>query len=314
MTTQVPSTKEQQNAAVKEATDKANTSLTRPQRLELFIRYCQSGCSVISALKQSGLATGYVYDPADPQAQVDCEETFLERVAARLDKTRPGAPYAVFPDDQFPEEPKKGDLKQSQVFMLVDWLYFTRSLPLTTIAQFLQLRPVDVAKIKGELSGQFAQALRKQSGEAYIADLLRQKDMIKADLYSRRNGSRTTDAINIDKLVWEMENRFVDRLQEIGMIDKTLGRVDINEEWHVTIGPAGQPENTKLIPSTSISQDDSFLDAEEQKKEPASNDLGADWENTSSTEDKPNGESLSSEHLPVRPTLATGVKSTIRVD
>ena len=236
-------------AGATEIAQQAIQRLSQAQKLELFIQLCQQGHNVVAALKGSGIVAGYGYNP-DVDTELDLEELFYARCRTRIDKSRPDYPYAIVPDEQFdPAKMQPGDLTTSQLYKLVDWLYFVRALPLKAIAASLSLPDKDVAFIKAELSSDFARAIRQQNAEAYIGDLLRIKELLRADIMSRRSKLGPRDgvsAIRMDQFLWELENKFVDRLQEIGLIDKSLGKIDINEEWHVTIEASGSPVNRKL--------------------------------------------------------------------
>lgn len=251
-----------------QAARQALQALPRTRKLEIFIQLCQQGHNTASALAQSGLlADTHVlgYNPAAPDAEIEIEELFYSRCAATIDQSRPAWPHAVIPDAIFngteqptapagkqpakPYQKLPGDISLSQLYALVDWLYFVRAMPLKAIGAALRLDVKQVFSIKAELSSEFSSAIRRAGADSFIGDLVRVKDLLRADLVTRRNqlGPRDAQAVvAIDKLLWELENRFIDRLQEIGLIDKSLGKVDVHETWHVTIGPAGQPINTKV--------------------------------------------------------------------
>lgn len=238
-------------ADMKQAQAAALSQLSRPQKLELFLTLCQQGHDTISALHQSGIHATLGYDPTQPQAEVMIEELFFTRCQVRIDTSRPQFPFAIIPDQLYdPAQARPGDLLTSQFFALVDWLYFVRALPLNAIAKALAVPPEIVAKVKSDLSQEFAKAIRRQNGEAYLGDLLRTKELLRADLMMRRSKldprAQTQAAVQIDRLLYELENRFIDRLQEIGLIDKIIGTVEVNEEWHVTVSPAGAPVNKKV--------------------------------------------------------------------
>lgn len=236
-----------------------------PQKLEAFIALMQQGLSTAAALKQSGLAgadpsMSHVYDPSDPLAEVELEELFYRRAAAIKPPVISDSEYSrllarteqtqedIAGTDNQQRLLKDGVASESQIYKLVDWLYFVRGLPLKAIAAAIKVPVQQVAIIKGELSNDFAKTIRAQNAEAYIGDLLRIKELLKADAMMRKSklSATSTAHVQLNKFLWEIENGFVDRLQEIGIINKNLGRVDIHETWEVTIGPAGQPTNNKL--------------------------------------------------------------------
>lgn len=241
MGTETP-TKEQVDETVKQAM----ASVPSTQKIDLFMANCARGMDVVTAMQKSGLIDNNLYDPSNPEAEVNLEQLLFDRMRAKLDTSRANSKYAVFADADFPEVPVTGDLKQSQLFRLVDWMYFTRSIPLSSIAVMLQLPAHVIGQVKGAISNEFARSIRQTNGEGYIADLLRKKDLLVAQLTADAKTATAQVRVQISRIVWEMENRFVDRLQEIGLIDKTLGRIDVNEEWYVTLDGTGQPHNNKM--------------------------------------------------------------------
>lgn len=249
-------TVEQANEIVKTLTTPApapttpKPAATTASKLEKFIHLCQAGSSTAQALKDSGIISPESTPNYIPgiDSELAIEELFYQRVAS---KNQP-----IMTDEEFmarsPEERVKlneqGVLSKTQLYKLVDWLYYNRSLPLKAIASSLQLPASDVAAVKAALSNEFAKVLKAQNAEAYIGDLLRTKELILADLAMRKTKIPAGDRQHtiMARVIWEIENKFIDRLQEIGYIDKSLGRIDVHEEWEVTIGAAGQPVNTKL--------------------------------------------------------------------
>lgn len=247
-----------------EAQDKQAEAMARipmNTKLEMFIALAQQGKSVGQALRDSGIIAG-----PQPDDELALEEMYFRRAAAKKGcQVVSDDVFTGYSSDERHEHNKRGDITTTQLYKLTDWLYFVRGLPLKAIAASLQVEPRVIAHIKADLSNDFAKTIRLQSAEGYIADLLRTKDLLRADLMFRKTqvGSAHHSQIIIDKLLWELENKFVDRLQEIGIIDKNLGSVDVHEEWHVEIGAAGQPINTKMkeIPTTLDSTDED-IDAE----------------------------------------------------
>jgi hypothetical protein len=249
-------TVDQATEIVKALTDKPKDAATptpdipTSAKLEKFIHFCRAGASTAQALKDSGILSPETTDLYVPgvDSELAIEELFYDRVAS---KNQP-----VLTDDQWmqltPQERadhnKRGALCTSQLHKLVDWLYFNRTLPLKAIASAIQVSANEVAAIKAAISNDFAKVLKSQNGEAYIGDLLRTKELIRADIASRKAKLPASDRqhVMLDRLIWEIDNKFIDRLQEIGYINKSLGRIDVHEEWEVTIGAAGQPVNTKL--------------------------------------------------------------------
>lgn len=280
-------------AEAEQAAQDALATIPRAKKLELFFNLCGSGKTIPQALQMSGIVAPSGYDPSQPEAELIVEEMFYTRCAAKVDKTRSKYPCGVIPDDEWDSADRRpGDLRKTQLYALVDWLYFVRAMPLIAIGKALQVPGKEIAIIKAELSNEFSKAIRMQHAEGYIGDLLRMKDLVKADLVMRRNGLGPRDAqaaIQIDKLIWEIENRFVDRLQEIGLIDKNLGKIDINEEWHVSIDTvSGAPVNKKL---EAVLQEP-FQDTEFSTNSSESDLQIADSSESDNLFDEPNAEQL----------------------
>lgn len=231
-------------------------------KLEEFIRCLQNGQSVPRALTVSGLISEVARDNYIPGVddELEIEELYFARAAARHPKVLSDEEFWAKTPAERQELHKGGHLANSEVYKLVDWLYFSRGVPLLAIAASLQITKAQVVAAKAAISNDFAKSIKAQNADSYIGDLLRVKDLIRGDIMRQKSKLSVTDGkhVQLNRLLWEIENKYVDRLQEVGIINKTLGRLEVHEEWEVTLNTAGQPITNRIDAVSSTMKDDIF--------------------------------------------------------
>lgn len=213
------------------------SKLSPDNKRNLFINLLQSGFNPAEAL------VGAHLDPLqDSMAEVNLEMLLLSRIKNPRGKIYTPQQLSLIAED-FDDIRKEGELTLDELRGLVDWMHYTKTFPLVNISKILSVPVSIIADIKKDISDENYLAIKRLTPENYIGDFIHQQEKLKAlafsDLLAAPLGSK--ERIMLLKFLQSADEAVIAKLQDIGIIEKHLGNLQVHEEWTIKVSQNGPP-------------------------------------------------------------------------
>jgi hypothetical protein len=214
--------------------------------LAMFSTLVQSGIPPAQAIVESGIT-----QPGGPEGlEPFLEKLWFERIL------HPDA--EIFDGDLDPNTRKPGEITKNELYLLVDMMLYGRDMPMAYIASSLHIPAIAVGRIKKEIAEANYRIIDNHGAEVFVGDFMRRAENLLSR--SRYNEGKVApghqNRLNNQKFQFEISNKILDRMQELGKIPKNLGTAHIEEEFIVEVRAGGVVSNRrKEIASTATDSD-----------------------------------------------------------